>query len=111
VCCCLPAAGAALLVTGVATAQEAVGVAGAAVMALVTPVQEAAHTSAPRARAVLYGYAILLGLAAALAALLSSATAALLTAYAGLAGIWVAAGVRRLARTRATNAVRPAPEL
>ncbi|MBE3010488.1 tetratricopeptide repeat protein [Microbispora sp. NEAU-D428] len=105
VCCCLLAAGAALLVTGVAAGQEVIGVAGAAVMALITPVQEAAHTSAPRGRAVLYGWAILLGLAAALAVLLSSPSAALLAAYAGLAGIWVAAGVRRLTGTRATNAL------
>ncbi|MEU6409664.1 tetratricopeptide repeat protein [Microbispora sp. NPDC046933] len=105
VCCCLLAAGTALLVTGVAAAQEAVGVAGAAVMTLITPVQEAAHTSAPRGRALLYGWAILLGLAAALAVLLSSPAAALLAAYAGLAGIWVAAGVRRLAGTRTTNAL------
>ncbi|MEU6428430.1 tetratricopeptide repeat protein [Microbispora sp. NPDC046973] len=105
VCCCLLAVGTALLVTGVAAAQEAVGVAGAAVMALVTPVQEAAHTSAPRGRAVLYGWAMLLGLAAALAMLLSSPSAALLTAYAGLAGIWVAAGVRRLNGTRAADSL------
>lgn len=105
VCCCLPAVGAALLVAGVATAQETVGTGGVAVMALVTPVQEAAHTSAPRGRAVLYGWAILLGLAAALAMLLSSTSGALLTAYAALAGIWIAAGVRRLAGTPAANAL------
>ncbi|MFF4122507.1 tetratricopeptide repeat protein [Microbispora rosea] len=105
VCCCLLVIGAVLLVTGVATAQEAVGMGGAAVLALITPVQEAAHTSAPRGRAVLYGWAVLLGLAAALAMALSSPSGALLTAYAGLAGIWVAAGVRRLAGSRAANAL------
>ncbi|MEV1201546.1 tetratricopeptide repeat protein [Microbispora rosea] len=105
VCCCLLAVGAVLLVTGVATAREAVGMGGAAVLALITPVQEAAHTSAPPGRAVLYGWAVLLGLAAALAMVLSSPSGALLTAYAGLAGIWVAAGVRRLAGSRAANAL------
>ncbi|MEV5743785.1 tetratricopeptide repeat protein [Microbispora rosea] len=105
VCCCLLVVGAVLLVTGVAAAREAVGMGGAAVLALITPVQEAAHTSAPRGRAVLYGWAVLLGLAAALAMVLSSPSGALLTAYAGLAGIWVAAGVRRLAGSRAANAL------
>ncbi|GII57461.1 hypothetical protein Pth03_58500 [Planotetraspora thailandica] len=104
-CCCLLVAGAALLVTGVAAGQEAVGVAGAAVMALITALQEAAHTSAPRGRAVLYAWVGLLGLAIALSAILSSTTAALLATYAGLATIWVAAGVRRLFRTRVANSV------
>ncbi|WP_432922790.1 tetratricopeptide repeat protein [Microbispora sp. CA-135349] len=104
-CCCLPAAGAALLVAGVATGGEAPAVAGAAVMALVTPVQEAAHTSAPRGRIVLYGWSGLLGLAAVLSAIASLPTVALLTAYAGVASIWVAAGVRRLFGTGAAHAL------
>lgn len=98
-CCCLLAAGVALIVTGAATGQDAAGAAGAALMALITAVQEAAHTSAPRGRAVLYVWAGLLGLAVALSVILSSFAVALLTTYAGLATVWVAAGIRRLFKT------------
>ncbi|MBX6383733.1 MAG: tetratricopeptide repeat protein [Microbispora sp.] len=98
VSCCLPVAGAALLVTGVATGREALGTAGAAVMALVTAVQEAAHTTARPGRVLLYGWAGLLGLAAVVSAIASWTAVALLTTYAGLATIWVAAGVRRVFR-------------
>lgn len=97
--CLLLIAGAAVLVTGATTGREALGTAGAAVMALVTAVQEAAHTSAPRGRAVLYGWAGLLGLTAVSSAIASWPSIALLTTYAALATIWVAAGVRRLFRT------------
>ncbi|WP_158088782.1 tetratricopeptide repeat protein [Thermoactinospora rubra] len=99
-CCGLLSAGTALLVPSVVFEQEAIGTAGMAALALITPVQEAAHTGSARARAVLYGWAGLLGLAVVLAAVLPSVTVAVLSAYAGLATIWVAAGVRRLARIR-----------
>ncbi|MEU0567405.1 tetratricopeptide repeat protein [Nonomuraea sp. NPDC005983] len=94
--CCLVAVGAALLVLGVALGQDAIGTAGVAVMALVTPVQEAVHTGSARGRAVLYGWTALLGLAIVTSVVLTSVATALLGVYAGLATIWVAAGVRRV---------------
>jgi hypothetical protein len=97
-CCGLLAAGAALLALGVALGQGALGVAGVAVMALVTPVQEAAHTGSARGRAVLYGWAVLLGLAIATSVILASPTLALAGLYAGWGTVWVAGGVRRALR-------------
>ncbi|WP_433435635.1 tetratricopeptide repeat protein [Nonomuraea sp. CA-141351] len=94
--CALLVAGAAVLAAGVALGQEALGMAGAAVMALVTPVQEATHTGSARGRGILYGWAGLLGIAIVASATIGSPTIALLSVYAGLGTIWVAAGVRRL---------------
>ncbi|MFF4416026.1 tetratricopeptide repeat protein [Streptosporangium sp. NPDC001559] len=96
-CCALPVAGAALLTSGVLTGLETVGTAGAAVMALVTPVQEAAHTGSRPARLFLYGWAILLALAVVASLVLATTAVALLTAYASLATIWLATAPRRLA--------------
>ncbi|NJP93724.1 tetratricopeptide repeat protein [Nonomuraea sp. FMUSA5-5] len=93
-CLGLVAAGAALLGAGSALGQDVLGTAGAAVAAMVTPVQEAAHTGAPRRRAVLYGWAALLGAAVAVAALLSNPGVALLAMYAAIATVWLAGLVR-----------------
>ncbi|WP_101784005.1 tetratricopeptide repeat protein [Nonomuraea indica] len=95
-CCGLLAAGAGLLALGIAVAGEPVGTAGAAVMALVTPVQEAAHTGSPLGRRILYGWTGLLAVAATASAALGEMSGALLSCYAALATIWIAAGVRRL---------------
>ncbi|MFI6390256.1 tetratricopeptide repeat protein [Nonomuraea sp. NPDC050540] len=85
------------LVTGIALGHEPLGTAGFAVMALVTPLQEAAHTSARRGRALLYGWAALLAATVVTsAALASGQTLGLLGAYAALGTIWIAGGVRRL---------------
>jgi tetratricopeptide (TPR) repeat protein len=94
-CCGLVAVGAAVLVLGAALGQETVGTAGVAVMALVTAVQEAVHTGSARGRAILYGWTVLLVLAIVTATILAATGAVLLSVYAGLATIWVAAGVRR----------------
>ncbi|WP_443159705.1 tetratricopeptide repeat protein [Nonomuraea sp. 10N515B] len=94
-CCALVLAGAGVLALGIALGQEAVGTAGAAVMALVTAVQETTHTSSPRGRAVLYGWTGLLVVAAGTAVIAGAPAVALLSTYAGLGTIWVAAGVRR----------------
>ncbi|GAA3254396.1 tetratricopeptide repeat protein [Nonomuraea helvata] len=101
--CALVVAGAAVLASGIALGQEALGMAGAAVMALVTPVQEATHTSSARGRGVLYGWAGLLGVAIVTSAIVASPTVALLAVYAGLGTIWLAAGVRRIGRTRSPS--------
>ncbi|MFI7618388.1 tetratricopeptide repeat protein [Nonomuraea terrae] len=93
-CCCLVPLGAALLALGIALGHDATAVAGVGVMALVTPLQEAAHTGTPVRRAVLYGWAALLCLALAAAVAFSTFAVALLAVYAGLATIWVAALVR-----------------
>nr|BFE86998.1 hypothetical protein GCM10020093_095990 [Planobispora longispora] len=95
-CCALLAAGATLIVLGAVSSHEVVGAAGAAVMALITPVQETVHTGSPLARIVLYGWAGLLALVIAVSAVLASMSAVMLSTYAGLATIWIAAGVRRL---------------
>ena len=94
-CCALLAAGAATLALGVALGAEALGMAGAAVMALVTPVQEAAHTGAPNGRATLYVWTFLLAVAAVVAAVAGVPTLALLIVYAALGTIWLATWVRR----------------
>ncbi|WP_406674032.1 tetratricopeptide repeat protein [Nonomuraea sp. N2-4H] len=93
-CLLLVAAGAALLGTGIAVGQDALSTAGVAVMALVTPAQEAAHTGAPRRRAVLYGWTGLLALAAAAGVVFGWPAVALLAAYAALASVWLATAVR-----------------
>ncbi|MBN6058242.1 tetratricopeptide repeat protein, partial [Nonomuraea sp. RK-328] len=98
-CCALPVAGAAVLAAGAAVGLEALATAGGALMAMVTPVQEAGHTGSPRGRKVLYGWSALLAVAAVAAVLLSAAPMALLTAYAALSTIWIAAGVRRFLGT------------
>ncbi|WP_068921565.1 tetratricopeptide repeat protein [Planobispora rosea] len=95
-CCLLLAAGATLIALGVLSSQEVVGAAGAAAMALITPVQESVHTGSPLGRAVLYGWAVLLALVIAVSAVLGSMAAVMLSTYTGLATIWIAAGVRRL---------------
>jgi tetratricopeptide (TPR) repeat protein len=97
-CCCLLVAGAALIALGVATANDAVGVAGGATMALVTPVQEAAYTGSPRARVVLATWAALLGAAIVASVILPSAPVALAALYTALLTVWAAAGARRLPR-------------
>ncbi|WP_170223075.1 tetratricopeptide repeat protein [Nonomuraea turkmeniaca] len=94
-CCALVVAGAGVLALGIALGQEAVGTAGAAVMALVTAVQEATHTSSPRGRVVMYGWTGLLVVAIVAAVIAGAPAVALLGVYAGLGTIWVAAGVRR----------------
>ncbi|MDP4510769.1 tetratricopeptide repeat protein [Nonomuraea turcica] len=94
-CCALVLAGAGVLALGIALGHEAVGTAGAAVMALVTAVQETTHTSSPRGRVVLYGWTGLLVAAAGTAVIAGAPAIALLSTYAGLGTIWVAAGVRR----------------
>ncbi|SEH01654.1 Tetratricopeptide repeat-containing protein [Nonomuraea solani] len=93
-CCGLVVAGAALLTLGIALGQDAIGTAGAAVMTLVTPVQEAAHTGAPRGRQVLYGWAGLLAVAIVVSMVIGSPVVALLSVYAGLATVWLATLVR-----------------
>ncbi|MEV0384350.1 tetratricopeptide repeat protein [Nonomuraea sp. NPDC050643] len=93
-CCGLVVAGAALLVLGITLGQDAIGTAGAAVMALVTPVQEAAHTGAPRGRQVLYGWAAVLAVAVAVSVVAGTPVVALLSVYAGLATVWIASAVR-----------------
>lgn len=94
--CALLVAGLVVLVLGIALGQWALGMAGAAVMALVTAVQEAAHTGSARGRRVLYGWTGLLGVATAVSAIMGWPAVGLLAVYAGLGTIWVAAGVRRL---------------
>ncbi|SDJ34917.1 tetratricopeptide repeat protein [Nonomuraea jiangxiensis] len=98
VCCLLVVAGAGVLALGIGLGRDTVGTAGVAVMALVTAVQEAAHTGSARGRAVLYGWTALLGVAIVASVVLASMGTAMLSLYAGLGTIWVAAGVRRLLR-------------
>ncbi|UBU12738.1 tetratricopeptide repeat protein [Nonomuraea gerenzanensis] len=93
-CLGLVAAGAVLLGLGIGLGQEALGVAGASVMALVTPVQEAAHTGSPRGRAILYGWAGLLGVAVVVSVLVAEPGVALLALYASIATVWLATPVR-----------------
>ncbi|MGI5293096.1 tetratricopeptide repeat protein [Nonomuraea polychroma] len=95
-CCWLLAAGAATLLLGAGSGSTAVGIAGAALMALVTPVQEATHTGAAHARSLLYGWAALLGLAGFWSAISASWGVALLSACLALATIWLAPGLRRV---------------
>jgi tetratricopeptide (TPR) repeat protein len=94
-CCGLLLAGAGVLGLGVALGQETLGTAGVAVMALITPVQEAAHTASPRGRVVLRVWTGLLAVAVGAAVIAGAPAGALLGVYAGLGTIWVAAGVRR----------------
>ncbi|WP_188189347.1 tetratricopeptide repeat protein [Nonomuraea sp. SYSU D8015] len=97
-CCALLPAGIAVLALGIALGQEPVGTAGVAIMALITPVQEATHISSPRGRVVLRVWTGLL-VAAIVAALIAGSTGgALLSVYAGLGTIWIAAGARRFFR-------------
>ncbi|MEO3874395.1 tetratricopeptide repeat protein [Nonomuraea sp. B12E4] len=107
VCCLLVVAGAGVLALGIGLGRDTVGTAGVAVMTLVTAVQEAAHTGSARGRAILYGWTGLLGVTIAGSVALGSTSAALLSAYAGLGTIWVAAGVRRLLRGRQAATVQP----
>jgi Flp pilus assembly protein TadD len=93
-CLGLVVAGAALLGVGIVLGQDALGTAGAATMALVTPVQEAAHTGSPRRRAILYGWAGLLAAAVAVSVLVADPGVALLTLYAAIATVWLATPVR-----------------
>lgn len=101
-CCGLLAGGVLLLVTGVALGRDAVGTAGVAVMALVTPVQEAAHTGSATGRAVLYGWVAVLAVTVVVSVVVGAFAPALLSAYAAVATIWLAAGVRRVFRPRRT---------
>ncbi|MFI7703060.1 tetratricopeptide repeat protein [Nonomuraea sp. NPDC049480] len=97
-CCGLLLAGAGVLALGITLGQEAVGTAGVAIMALITPVQESTHTSSPRGRGVLYSWTGLLVAAIATALIVGSQPGALLSVYAGLGTIWLAAGARRFFR-------------
>jgi tetratricopeptide (TPR) repeat protein len=99
-CCALPVAGAGVLALGIALGQDAVGTAGTATMALVTPVQEAAHTGSATGRRVLYGWAGVLAVAAVVGAVTAAFGAGLLATYAALATIWIAGGVRKVFRPR-----------
>lgn len=94
VSCCLVVVGAVLLGLGLAMGWDAVATAGPAVMSLVTPAQEAAHTGSPGRRAALYGWAGLLGVAAAVSVIVSAPAVALLGMYAALATVWLATLVR-----------------
>ncbi|SFI87994.1 Tetratricopeptide (TPR) repeat [Streptosporangium canum] len=102
-CCAVLAGGTALLVLGVTLSHPVTGVAGAALLALVTPIQEAAYTASPLARKILTGWAGALALVIAVSLALSVLWPAriptgvpLLAMWAGLGTIWVAAAVRRL---------------
>ncbi|GAA0377270.1 hypothetical protein GCM10009530_29830 [Microbispora corallina] len=106
-CLWLLVSGVALLVLGVVMGESPTGAAGAATMALVTPVQEAAHAGSRLRRRIVGGWATALALVVPLSLTLSARAAArpdtvvtvlLLTMYAALASVWVAALVRRLAR-------------
>ncbi len=99
-CGCLLVAGAALIALGVAIGNDAVGIAGGATMALITPVQETAYTGSSRARAVLAAWAALLGAAIAASVILLWTSMALVALYAALLTVWAAAGARRLLRRR-----------
>ncbi|WP_066371899.1 tetratricopeptide repeat protein [Herbidospora mongoliensis] len=99
-CLGLAGAGAILVGLGVGLGWEELGLAGAATMALVTPVQEAAHTGSPAGRRVLYGWAVLLAVVALGAMVTSAFPPALLAVYAALGTIWIAAGVRKIFRPR-----------
>ncbi|MFI6884344.1 tetratricopeptide repeat protein [Streptosporangium canum] len=102
-CGAVLAGGTALLVLGVTLSHPVTGVAGAALLALVTPIQEAAYTASPLARKILTGWAGALALVIAVSLALSVLRPAriptgvpLLAMWAGLGTIWVAAAVRRL---------------
>ncbi|MFI7050671.1 tetratricopeptide repeat protein [Streptosporangium canum] len=102
-CGAVLAGGTALLVLGVTLSHPVTGVAGAALLALVTPIQEAAYTASPLARKILTGWAGALALVIAVSLALSVLWPAriptgvpLLAMWAGLGTIWVAAAVRRL---------------
>lgn len=102
-CGAVLAGGTALLVLGVTLSHPVTGVAGAALLALVTPIQEAAYTASPLARKILTGWAGALALVIAVSLALSVPWPAriptgvpLLAMWAGLGTIWVAAAVRRL---------------
>ncbi|TDD12202.1 tetratricopeptide repeat protein [Nonomuraea deserti] len=93
-CCGLVAVGAVALGLGISLGSEPLGTAGVGAMALVTPAQEAAHTGSEPRRRILYGWAVLLALALVVSVVLASVGVALLSVYACLATVWVAAGVR-----------------
>ncbi|MEV4247926.1 tetratricopeptide repeat protein [Streptosporangium canum] len=103
-CSAALAGGTALLVLGVALSHPVTGVAGAALLALVTPVQEAAYTASPLAQRILTGWAGALALMIAVSSALSvlwpaariPTSVPLLAMWAGLGTIWVAVAVRRL---------------
>ncbi|WP_433239336.1 tetratricopeptide repeat protein [Streptosporangium sp. CA-135522] len=103
-CGAVLAGGTALLVLGLALSHPLTGVAGAALLALVTPIQEAAYTASPLARKILTGWAGALALVIAASSALSAlwpagripASIPLLAMWAGLGTIWVAVAVRRL---------------
>ncbi|MET8333333.1 tetratricopeptide repeat protein [Streptosporangium canum] len=102
-CGAVLAGGTALLVLGVTLSHPVTGVAGAALLALVTPIQEAAYTASPLARKILTGWAGALALVIAVSLALSVLWPAriptgvpLLAMWAGLGTIWVAVAVRRL---------------
>lgn len=99
-CCGVLAAGAALFGVGIGLGQDGVSVAGVAVMALITPIQEAAHTGSPVGRRILSGWAILLAAVVAAGLVTLSFPVGILTAYTALATIWIASGVRKIFRPR-----------
>ncbi|MEO3806223.1 tetratricopeptide repeat protein [Nonomuraea sp. B1E8] len=93
-CCGLVAVGAVALGLGIVLGSEPLGTAGVGAMALVTPAQEAAHTGSEPRRRILYGWAVLLALALVVSVVIASVGVAMLSLYACLATVWVAAGVR-----------------
>jgi tetratricopeptide (TPR) repeat protein len=97
-CCGLLVAGIGVLALGIALGHEIVGTAGVAIMALITAVQETTHTGSPRGRAVLRVWTGLLVVAIAAAVIAGAQGGAMLSLYAALGTIWVAAGVRRFFR-------------
>ncbi|WP_043623919.1 tetratricopeptide repeat protein [Nonomuraea candida] len=93
-CLGLVAVGAVLLGLGIGLGLEPVGTAGVGLMALVTPVQEAAHTGSPRVRKILYGWAGLLAAAVAVSVATATPVVAVLTVYACLLSVWIASRLR-----------------
>lgn len=99
-CLALPVAGAVMLGLGIGLGLDVLGTAGVATMALVTPVQEAVHTGSAAGRRILTVWAGALAVTIAAAVATSSFAPAILSLYAALATIWIAAGVRKVFRPR-----------
>ncbi|MEW9532688.1 tetratricopeptide repeat protein [Microbispora sp. NPDC049125] len=103
-CLWLLVSGTALLVLGVALGHSPTGSAGVATLALVTPVQEALHAGSRLRHRILGGWATALALVVPVALALSATRpdhpdttgVLMLTTYAALSSVWVAALVRRL---------------
>lgn len=110
--CSVLVGGSALLALGVIVSHAVTVAAGVALLALVTPVQEAFHAGSPLARTILGGWAGLLALTITLSLALSVLLSAtdpmisivILAMWAGLATIWVATAVRRITAKRPVTA-------